>query len=153
MDENNNNLMDSIISGLKNEFNNNPAPEKCTVKKTYEDNRVDIILDNDTPLSYINCLGEPQKNSKGVLIYLNGNYDNPLVIIETDTTEPVILALGLGKFTISSDGDLYVELPNNVENPFSINNNGDLLIELPDDATNDYEIDENGDLIFDRWDI
>ena len=146
------NLMDSIINGLQTEFNNNPAPEECRVKKVYDDGYVDIILDN-TIISYIKCLGEPKKDSKGVLVYLNGDYTNKLVIIENDTNEAVILALGIGKFTIGTDGDLYVELPNNIENPFSINEDGDLIVELPDGATNDYHINSNGDLIYDRWDV
>lgn len=154
VDDENTTLADEIITLIQNEANNNPAPLRCKVIYVYNDNHVDVNLtDSNEILKYIECIGEPKLDSNGVIIFINGDENNQLCIIENDTNEQVILALGVGKFTIGNDGDLYVELPNGIENPFSIDENGDLIIELPDGATNDYEINENGDLIYDRWDV
>lgn len=154
VNDENTTLADEIITLVQSEANNNPAPLRCKVIYVYNDNRVDVnLIQSNNVMKQVECIGEPKLDSNGVLIFINGDENNQLCIIENDTTESVILALGVGKFTISNDGDLYVELPNGVENPFSIDENGDLIVELPDGATNDYEINENGDLIYDRWDV
>lgn len=145
-------LADEIITIINSEANNNLAPLTGSVTNIYTDGYIDVITP-DGVMKYIQCIGEAKKDKTGVLVFINGDDSNPVFIVDTDTTEQIILALGLGKFTISDDGDLYVELPNGVENPFSINNTGDLIVEIPAGASNDYAIDENGDLIYDRWDI
>jgi hypothetical protein len=147
-------LADEIITIIKSESNNNEAPQTGTVNHIYTNGYVDIQLTNNGDIiKYIQCIGEPKTNKNGVIVFLNGTLDNPIFIVDHDTTEQTILALGLGLFTIGSDGDLYVELPNGISNPFSINEDGDLLVEIPDGATNDYEINSDGDITYDRWDI
>ena len=47
--------------------------------------------------------------------------------------------VGTGSFSINNDGDLIVELPDGVDNPYFINSNGDLIY----DTSNAY----NGGLI------
>lgn len=145
-------LSEQIITIIKSEANNNEAPLQGTVKYIYPDGYIDIQLDTGT-VKYIQCIGEAKTGKTGVLVFLNGTTDNPIFIVDHDTNEETILALGLGKFTIGSDGDLYVELPNGISNPFSINEDGNLIVEVPDGATNDYKINENGNVIYDRWDI
>lgn len=150
-------LGDEIVTIAEDVVSKIPTNIDCTVIKNYDaGNYVDIRLSDDTILKYIQCVGSNKIGENGLLTFLNGDNNNPLVITGNNLVndENTILALGLGRFTISKDdGDLYVELPQNVENIFSINENGDLIVELPDGATNDYHINENGDLIYDRWDI
>lgn len=146
-------LSEQIITIVQSEANNNEAPLQATVNHIYTDGYVDIRLTNNDLVKYVQCIGEAKTGKTGVLVFLNGTTDNPIFIVDHDSTEETILALGLGKFTIGSDGHLYVELPNGVSNPFSINENGNLIVEVPDGATNDYSINNNGNLIYDRWDI
>ena len=77
---------------------------------------------------------------------MNGNINNQIVIVDNTKQNELntILALGLGLFTIKSDGHLWVELPMGISNPFTINNEGHLIVTIPEDASNDYEINTNG---------
>lgn len=148
-------LGDEIVTIAEDVVSKIPDNIDCTVIKNYEDNNhVDIRLSDDTILKYIQVVGSNNIGEKGLLTFLNKDNNNPIVITGNNiiNDENTILALGLGLFTIH-DGDLYVELPSHIPNPFSINADGDLLIELPSGATNDYHVNDNGDLIYDRWDM
>lgn len=147
-------LSDEIQIQIDHSLNKLPVTQECTIIKTYSDNHADLQVNGDV-LHYVKIIGDNTVGSNAVLVFLEGDLNNYIAITDNEQAniDNTILALGVGKFTISNDGDLYVELPNNIENPFSIDENGDLLIELPDGATNDYEINENGDLIYDRWDV
>lgn len=77
-------LADLIKPIVTENANNNPAPVQCTITKNYNDEPTKI--DVTTPIGefrYITCLNSNTVGRKGILIFLNGNYDNPIAIIET----------------------------------------------------------------------
>lgn len=125
--------------------NNNP-PQIITIKEAYTDNTVDIEHQNGTINKSIRASGRGVKGGKGLLTYENGDQNQPYIILFEDA-ETTINALGLGLFHIH-DGNLYVELPNGITNPFSINS-GKLYVSLS--GNNDYEI-KGKDLYYERWD-
>ena len=130
---------------------NNHPPQIVEVTKAYSNKTCDVR--NETiELQRIECSGLAINGGKGLLTYQEGNSNNPFVLLFEDA-ENTIQSLGLGRFHIDTDGDLYVELPNNAENIFSIDNNGDLYVELDTGIINNYSIDETGDAIYERWDF
>lgn len=143
-------LSDEIIKIVEDKSNNNPAPISCKITKIVN-GYVQVITDTGAVMNNLQVLGNPTPNTDGVIAYLDGSYDYPLVIPSTDETTNTILALGLGLFKIKSDGHLYVELPNGISNFFEIDGNGHLLVTLPTGATNDYALNTNDKhLYFDR---
>ena len=144
-------LSDEIETMINALTGNNHPPQIVTIVKAYSNNTCDVR--NETiELQRIECSGLAVKDGKGLLTYQEGNSNNPFVLLFEDG-ETTIQSLGLGKFTIDNNGDLYVELPNGIENRFSIDNNGDLYVELDMGVTNNYSIDETGDVIYERWDF
>lgn len=144
-------LADEIITLIQSEANNNPAPEHCKIIKSYDDGYADIQLSNTSEIiRYIKTIGDNSVDSEGVICYLNGDISNQIVITDNAQQNEMntILALGLGLFTIRSDGCLYVELPMGISNPFSISD-GDLIVNLDEGITNDYELIERN-LIYHR---
>ena len=129
---------------------NNIPPQLVTIKKAYNNKTADITTSNGTYRN-VQCSGLAVEGAKGLLVYEDGEQDKPFVILFEDA-ETTITSLGLGKFHIH-DGNLYVELPEGVPNPFSINEDGDLIVEIPEGKTNNYSINNDGDLIYDRWDF
>ena len=136
-------FIDEIITLVQSEANNNPAPEHCTIVNKYTDGYVDILLtDVNDIIKHVPTIGDNTIGSEGVICYLNGNINNQIVIVDNTKQNELntIFALGLGLFTIKSDGHLWVELPMGISNPFTINNEGHLIVTIPEDASNDYEI-------------
>lgn len=143
-------IMEQIEIAINDRTGNNIPPEVITINKAYSDNTCDITTSKGV-LRNIQCSGLAVEGAKGLLVYEDGEQDKPFVILFEDA-ETTITSLGLGKFHIY-DGDLYVELPEGVPNPFSINEDGDLIVEIPEGKTNNYSINNDGDLIYDRWDF
>ena len=141
-----------IIKVVDEKANNNPAPAICTIINIKE-GYATVTLDDDgnRKLSNLNCMGEANTGDKAVIVYPNGEENNPFVICSTtNSTMNTILALGLGLFKIKDDGHLYVELPMGLSNFFSINNNGHLIATLPSGVTNDYHLESDGHLYYNR---
>ena len=132
-------LSKEIIKIVQSEANDNPAPEQCTILESNE-GYCKIQLTDGNILSNLPILGNPTNTTNGVIAYLDGEHNNPIIIPSTDETMNTILALGLGLFKIKSDGHLYVELPNGISNFFELDENGHLLVTLPTGATNDYSL-------------
>lgn len=119
-----------IVSSLTG---NNTPPELVTIKKAYSNNSADVIKANDELLTGIKCSGLAVEGGNGLLVHRE---TSPLVILFEDARQTA-QALGLGLFYINND-DLFVELPNGIDNPFTIND-GDLTVEL--DGENNYTLD------------
>ena len=66
---------------VKDIANNNPAPEKCTITKNYSNpNYVDVETNDGTEYKTIPLLGSNKINTNGIVLFLDGNGDNPIVI-------------------------------------------------------------------------
>ena len=149
-------LSDEIIKIVEDKANNNPAPITCKIKDVHGDyTTVTVQEPIQQTLSNLRYIGEPIKDDDAVIIYPNGDQNNPFVICSTTkSTMNTILALGLGLFKIKEDdGHLYVELPVNVENFFEIDEYGHLLVTLPTGASNDYILKDDGHLYYTREEI
>ena len=144
-------LAEEIITMIKTEANNNPAPVTCTVTKSYSDAHVDINV-NDGILNYIPSNITGNVGDTGIVVFIDGDINNPFVILssQSNTDEAMIMALGLGLFHIDTSGHLIVELPNNMENIFDIDNSGHLTVTLPSGASNDYTLKTDGRLYYNR---
>ena len=140
--------IETIITSMTN---NNIPSEIVKINKSYQNNTCDIICSKGN-YKNVKCSGLAVTGGKGLLTFMEGKQDKPFVILFEDANN-TIQSLGLGRFTISNDGDLYLELPNNTPNNFSINEDMDLIVEITDGLTNDYSINNDGDIIYDRWDF
>ena len=70
-------LAEEIITIIQSEANNNPAPQKCTIKKIYDDkNHADVTTENGE-YTYAECL---TIGNTGILIFLNGDLNEYIVI-------------------------------------------------------------------------
>jgi len=112
---------------------NNVPPELVTIKKAYSNNSADIIKANNEVLQGIKCSGLAIEGGQGLLVHRE---KSPFIILFEDARQTA-QALGLGLFYINN-GDLFVELPNGIENPFTITD-GDLTVEI--DGENNYTLD------------
>lgn len=71
-----------ILTMIKAEANNNPAPLLCTITGNYTDNNyVDIRINNETNiLKHIRLIGDNTVGNTGVLVFIDGDMDNMVVI-------------------------------------------------------------------------
>ena len=114
---------------------NNTPPELVTIKKSYSNNVADVIKANNEVLLGIKCSGLAVEGGEGLLVHRE---NLPFIILFEDARQTA-QALGLGLFFIN-DGDLFVELPNGIKNPFTITNRV-LTVEL--DGENNYTLVNN----------
>jgi len=117
---------------IDNLTGNNVPPELVTIKKAYSNNSADIIKANNEVLQGIKCSGLAVEGGQGLLVHRE---NSPFIILFEDARQTA-QALGLGLFYINN-GDLFVELPNGIENPFTITD-GDLTVEI--DGENNYTL-------------
>lgn len=114
---------------------NNVPPELVTIKKSYSNNSADVIKSNDEVLAGVKCSGLGVEGGQGLLVHRE---NSPFIILFEDARQTA-QSLGLGLFYINN-GELFVELPNGIDNPFEITN-GVLTVEL--DGDNNYELVNN----------
>ena len=76
-------LAEEIIILVKDHANNNPAPTTCTVTGNYPDDQyhVDVSTEDGT-LRYVPCLFNNTIGHNGIIVYLDGDLNNPLAIID-----------------------------------------------------------------------
>ena len=76
-------LNKSFETMIKGVANNNPAPMPCTVVGTYsgDNNHVDVKT-SEGIINYIECICGHTKGAKGVIVFLNGDANSPLAIID-----------------------------------------------------------------------
>lgn len=74
-------LTDEIITIINSVANNNPAPTRCTITKVYNDNNHVDATTNIGTLNYIETIGNtPTTNKTGIVIYLDGDTNTPIII-------------------------------------------------------------------------
>ena len=162
-------LAEEIITIIEAHANNNPAPEIAEIIKIYEDQQHVDVLTTHQIISYVEVIGAPKLENKGILVYINGEQTQPLLIATdyyTTTTIDEKLAdkqdklisgtniktinhtslLGSGNIDIQGGGGGGTI---NMVGAFTINQEGHLIVELPDGVDNPYYIDNNGHLIYD----
>ena len=77
-------LADEIKILIKAEANNNPAPERCTIKKLYDDKEHCDIETISGELKYVDVIGDNvQLGSNAVILYFDENYEDYVVIADT----------------------------------------------------------------------
>ena len=76
-------LAEEIITIIEAHSNDNPAPTQCTVTGNYEDDiyHVDVTTE-DGVLRYVPCLFNNTIGADGIIVYLDGDLNNPLAIID-----------------------------------------------------------------------
>ena len=74
-------LVDEIITIVNSVANNNPPSELARVTKSYDGNYVDVVFDNGGNLNYVPSNVRGSVGDVGVIVYLNGNINNPFVIL------------------------------------------------------------------------
>lgn len=75
-------LGDEIVIIVDDRISRLPVNLECTISKVYNDGFVDVIA-NDEVLSYIKCIGPPKKDSEGIVVFINNDFDNPVVICKS----------------------------------------------------------------------
>ena len=75
-------LAEGLITMINGEANNNPAPLACEVTKNYTDpNYVDVTTDEGT-YDYVPCICGNKVGNIGILVFIDGDPDNPFAIID-----------------------------------------------------------------------
>ena len=136
-------LLDAMQSIAQDTVDNQPQTVYGTITQYYN-GTVTVNTDNGT-FENIKCSGIPKIGSACMLVPVGDEYN--CIPDEFDDTA-MIYALGLGKFSINSDGDLIVDLGIGVSNYFSITSNGDLTVNLDSETNQKFKINENGDVIY-----
>ena len=73
-------INDQISIIVKDEIQRQPTPIRCTITKIYDDNRVDILTNNNNILQYVETLGTPSLNSLGILFFFNRDFNDYIVL-------------------------------------------------------------------------
>lgn len=161
-------LAEEIITIIEAHANNNPAPETAEIIKIYEDQQHADVLTTHQIIPYVEVIGAPKLENKGILIYINGEQTQP-VLIATDyyTTTEIneklnekqdkltsgtniktinhTSLLGSGNIDIQGGGGGGTI---NMVGAFTINQEGHLIVELPSGYSNPYSINSSGHLIY-----
>lgn len=137
-------ILDRIKSIIQGELSSIPSPVTGRVIETplLNSKTCTVRLENGDVLEDVACLNYPSKDTECLIIYLGNDPNQPFCIPMQDNSSDVAKALGYGAFTVEDDC-LFVELPENTENPFSLTD-GDLYVDdsIVSDA-NSYKIDYN----------
>ena len=73
-------LAEEIITIIKAHSNDNPAPTTGTIIRTYEDSNYADVETEDGTHRYIPVIGENTVDTIGVIVYLDGDLNTPLMI-------------------------------------------------------------------------
>ena len=121
-------LADELLTMIKSETVNNPAPQKCRITKVYDDMHVDVESLRGL-LKYVQVFGtNVKKGDDGVLLFLNETYDDYVVLSGNGSSGGGGGdGLLVGSFRINDDGHLIATLPHGASNPYHINNEGHLI--------------------------
>lgn len=77
-------LIDEIITLIKSESNDNPAPKSCKIVKTYDDNLYcDVEVEDIGILIHKKTIGTPEIGLEGIICFLNGDLNEVIVITST----------------------------------------------------------------------
>lgn len=79
-----NNFVDEIITIVKAEANNNPAPLLCKIVKNYDDSSYsDVTVEGFGILKYKRTFGSTDIGVEGVVVFIDGEINNCVVITPT----------------------------------------------------------------------
>jgi hypothetical protein len=74
-------LTEEIITIVESVSNNNPAPQKCTIKKIYNDQKHADVTTDTGEYTYAECIANNLTvGNTGILIFLNGDLNEYIVI-------------------------------------------------------------------------
>ena len=74
-------IADEIVDIAKAEISQIPVNKQCTIISDYPNTPfVDIQLLNGETMKYLQCIGSTEVGSTAVLVFTDGNTDNPIVI-------------------------------------------------------------------------
>ena len=83
-------LVDEIITIIKSEANNNPAPERCRIRKVYPDKVHADIETRHGLLKYVDVVGyNPKLGDNAIIIYLDEDYKDYVVVADTESVDIV----------------------------------------------------------------
>ena len=82
-------INDEIEVMISDSLNGIHYPTECTITKTYEDNYVDVEIENGS-INYQKCLGSANVGDEGILLFIDNNEDSAVVI--TDSNISTLLA-------------------------------------------------------------
>ena len=136
-------LLKTITGVAQDTIDKQPKTLYGTVTNYY--NGTCTVETDDGLLENIKCINIPKIGTACLLIPVDEEYNCIPNEIDDTTT---LYALGLGKFTIDTNGDLNYTLPIGVTNYFTINNNGDLIINLDNTTNQKFSINTDGDVIY-----
>lgn len=106
------NLSDVIQNQIDNTIRQLPVNQQCTIIKTYENNFADIqITDTNDVLKYVEVIGENETGVNGLLVFVNGELNNPVVITGGVSGEGG--DVDLKKYVKKKDVDLKFNLESN----------------------------------------
>ena len=72
-------LTDEIITIVKSEANNNPAPTRCTITKVYSDGHADVSFDRGS-LNYVEVIGTAEVGDVAAVLWLDESMSDYIVI-------------------------------------------------------------------------
>ena len=98
-------LIDEILTLIRSESNNNPAPLKCKIIRNYRDNPnlVDVKLEEGEIIQFVSVVGSNRIGNKAVLIFIDGSSDNMLVISPSGITDLIDIIYPIGAIYISAN--------------------------------------------------
>ena len=83
-------LVDEIITIIKSEANNNPAPERCRIRKVYPDKVHADIETRHGLLKYVDVIGyNPRLGDNAIILYLDEDYSEYVVVADTESVDIV----------------------------------------------------------------
>ena len=95
-------LVDEIITIIKSEANNNPAPERCRIRKVYPDKVHADIETRHGLLKYVDVVGyNPKLGDNAIIIYLDEDYKDYVVV--ADTVDEVVDIVTSWEATLSDE--------------------------------------------------
>ena len=77
-------LAEEIITIIEAHSNDNPAPTQATIIRTYEDGNYADVETTDGTHRYIPVIGDNTLYNAGVIVYLDGDLNTPLMITSGD---------------------------------------------------------------------
>jgi len=74
-------MAEELVTFINSEANNNPPPVKCRVTKNYDEHHIDVTTEFGD-YEHIQCLFSNKVGNIGVLIFLNGDLNDPIALID-----------------------------------------------------------------------
>ena len=119
-------LAEEIITIVQSVANDNPAPQRCTILKTYTNTDYVDIETYNMILEQVECAGNPNVGDKGLLVFPNGDENKPFVATFNGNGGS---GGGFGVFNINDNGHLIYKTTG-TGNPYEIKQDGHLYYKV-----------------------